>query len=63
MSNEEQNPTTVCEKSKFKNHDMITITEVDENGKKEKMSLLNFGKKKAQAIVKHFEDIKTLAES
>jgi hypothetical protein len=54
---------TVLVKGEFKGHATVSIYELNDKGEKSEFQLLGFGKKKAQAIVKHFEDIKQLAES
>lgn len=49
---------TEIELSKFKGADVFTIWEVDENGERKNFPVVSFGKKKAEAIVKHIEDVK-----
>lgn len=62
MSPKPAKPTTV-EKSEFKGQPTIAIYELEESGDKSQYPLISFGKKKAQAIIKHLEEIKALAES
>jgi len=43
----------------YKGHPMFSVWEVDETGKQVgSFPIVNIGKKKAEAIVKHFEDLK-----
>ena len=61
MSDENQTKKTIAEKSEFKGNPVLSIFEIDEKGEK-KAFPFSFGKKKAQAIIKHLEDIRTFAE-
>ncbi len=58
---EKKELVTVSEYEEYKGHKLLKIFEVDEEGRKDKYPLHNFGKKKAQAILNHLEDIKALA--
>lgn len=49
---------TIIEHSEYKNNKVMSIFEVDEEGRKDKYALLGFGLKKAKAILSHVEDIK-----
>lgn len=53
---------TIIELGEYLGNPTLTIYPLDENGMKIQKSLLGFGKKKAQAIVEHFEEIKKFAE-
>lgn len=54
---------TEIENTEYKGAKTLTIWEVDDEGKRAQYQLLGFGKKKAQAIIKHLDEIKKLAES
>jgi hypothetical protein len=49
---------TEIEITKFKGSDVLTIWEVDENGERKKFPVIAFGKKKGEALVKHWQDVK-----
>ena len=54
---------TIVEESEWKGSPTVGIWEVDEDGEKtSEWPLLQMGKKKAQAVVKHIDAIKKLAE-
>lgn len=61
MSDEKKTPETITEKTEFKGNPVLSIFEVDDKGDK-KPYPFSFGKKKAQAIIKHLEEIRTFAE-
>lgn len=62
MSDEKQKKETITEKSEFKGNSILGIYELDDKGEK-KPYPFSFGKKKAQAIIRHLEEIKQFAES
>jgi hypothetical protein len=61
MSDEKQNKVTVTEESEFKGNKILGIYDLDDKGEK-KPYPFSFGKKKAQAIIRHLEEIRTFAE-
>lgn len=61
MSDEKQIKESITEKSEFKGNAILSIFEVDDKGEK-KAFPFSFGKKKAQSIIKHYEEIKAFAE-
>ena len=55
-------PKTIIERGEYMNKPTLTIYPLDENGNAIRKQLLGFGKKKAQAIIEHIEEIKKFAE-
>lgn len=55
-------PKTVIERGEYLGKPTLTIYPLDENGNAIKKQLIGFGKKKAQAIIEHLEEIKKFAE-
>lgn len=53
---------TEIEKSTFKGSPVISIWEVKEDGTRKDFPLISFGKKKAEEIVKHIDEIKSFVE-
>lgn len=53
---------TIIESSEYLGNPTLTIYPLDENGQKIPKQVIGFGKKKAQAIVEHYEEIKKFAE-
>jgi hypothetical protein len=49
---------TEIELGTFKNSPVFTIWEIDENGDRKKFPIISFGKKKGEAIVKHWQELK-----
>ena len=64
MSEKEiQKTKTVIEKSEYMGKAILTIYPLDENGNKITKQLIGFGKKKAEGILEHIEEIKKFVES
>lgn len=61
MIEKRETKTTIL-RGEYLGHPTMTIYPLDEEGNPVMKQILGFGKKKAQAIVEHYEEIKKFAE-
>ena len=62
MSTKDKELKTEVEVGDNKGSPLITIHDLDDDGKRKQYPVISFGKKKARAIIKHIEDIKRFAD-
>jgi len=63
MKSNDKELKTEVETGEFKGNPVLTIHEIDKHGERVKYPVLAFGKKKAQAILKHIKEIEEFAKS